>query len=343
MEPLNRADPVELGGIALRGRLGQGGMGVVYFGVTQDGEPVAVKTIRAEALSKPAARSRFEREILALRTVQGPRVAALVRAWEPGNGDGDVPPWLAVEYIRGLNLTEYTEFRLPLPAQMGAVLGLLLAEALAEVHAAGLLHRDFKPGNIILGRDGPIVIDFGLVGLLDETGDITHTGDLLGTPQCMPPEQVRAHGHVTAAADIYALGVVLTYATTGHYLYQRPDRNSLLFAIADPGTAPDLSGVPDQMLNLVKAMIAHDPASRPGLAAVAEALATVLAASGLTSVEAQRQLAGLTYVERPSDPAYTPPTARRVRRIPRDPNPPKEIVQQVADSLRRDYARDASF
>lgn len=343
MESLNRADPVELGGIALRGRLGQGGMGVVYFGVTPDGEPVAVKTIRAEALSRPAARSRFEREILALRMVQGPRVAALVRAWEAGKGDADVPPWLAVEYIRGLNLTEYTEDHRPLSAEMGAALGLLLAEALADIHAAGLLHRDFKPGNIILGDDGPIVIDFGLVGLLDETGDITHTGDLLGTPQCMAPEQVRAQGHVTAAADIYALGVVLAYATAGHYLYQRPDRNSLLFAIADRGTAPDLSGVPDLMLDLLKAMIAHDPASRPSLAKVAQALAGILAASGLTSVEAQRHLARLTYVERPTDPSYAPPAARRARRIARDPNPPKEIVQQVADNLRRDYARDASF
>lgn len=341
MESLNRADPAELGGIALRGRLGQGGMGVVYFGVTQDGEPVAVKTIRAEALSKPVARSRFEREILALRMVQGPRVAALVRAWEPG--DGDVPPWLAVEYIRGLNLTEYTEGRRPLPAELGAALGLLLAEALADIHAAGLLHRDFKPGNIILGRDGPIVIDFGLVGLLDETGDITHTGDLLGTPQCMAPEQVRAQGHVTGAADVYALGVVLAYATTGHYLYQRPDRNSLLFAIADRGTAPDLAGVPGPMLDVITAMIAHDPAGRPDLAEVAQSLVGILATSGLTSIEAQQQLARLTYVERSTDPSYTPPADRRIRRIPRDPNPPKEIVQQVADGLRRDYARDASF
>jgi serine/threonine protein kinase len=318
-------------------------MGVVYFGVTLDGEPVAVKTIRAEALSKPAARSRFEREILALRMVQGPRVATLVRAWEPGNGDADVPPWLAVEYIRGLNLTEYIELHRPLPAEMGVAFGLLLAEALGDIHAAGLLHRDFKPGNIILGRDGPIVIDFGLVGLLDETGDITHTGDLLGTPQCMAPEQVRAQGHVTAAADIYALGVVLTYATTGHYLYQRPDRNSLLFAIADPNTAPDLSGVADQILGLLKAMIAHDPDARPGLAAVTQALADILAISGLTNVEAQRQLAELTYVERPTDPSYTQPAASRARRMPRDPNPPQEIVRQVADRLRRDYARDASF
>jgi serine/threonine protein kinase len=275
--------------------------------------------------------------------VQGPRIAALVQAWESGDGDSNVPPWLAVEYIRGLNLTEYAEGHRPLTAEMGAALGLLLTEALADIHAAGLLHRDFKPGNIILGDDGPIVIDFGLVGLLDDTWDITHTGDLLGTPQCMAPEQVRAHGHVTATADIYALGVVLAYATAGHYLYQRPDRNSLLFAIADRDTAPDLSGVPDLMLDLVKAMLAYDPASRPSLAEVAQALAGILAASGLTNVEAQRQLARLTYVERPTDPSYTPPAARRARRIPRDPNPPKEIVRQVADGLRRDYARDASF
>jgi serine/threonine protein kinase len=319
-------------------------MGVVYFGVTQDGEPVAVKTIRAEALSKPAARSRFEREILALRMVQGPRVAALVRAWEPDNGDVNVPPWLAVEYIRGLSLSEYTEGRPPLTVEMGAALGLLLAEALTEIHTAGLLHRDFKPGNIILGRDGPIVIDFGLVGLLDETGDITHTGDKLGTPQSMAPKQVRAQGHVTAAADVYALGVVLVYATAGHYLYpRRPNRDSVLFAIMDRGTAPDLSGVPDVMLDLLQAMVAYDPASRPSLVEVAQALPGILAVGGLTSVEAQRQLARLTYVERPTDPSFTPPAARRVRRIPRDPNPPKEIVQQVADGLRRDYARDASL
>jgi hypothetical protein len=148
---------------------------------------------------------------------------------------------------------------------------------------------------------------------------------------------------VTAAADVYALGVVLAYATAGHYLYQRPDRNSLLFAIADRDTAPDLSGVPGEILGLLQEMIAHDPAARPGLEAATEALARVLNNSGQTTIEAQRQLARLTYVERPTDPSYTPPAARRARRIPRDPNPPKEIVQQVADGLRRDYARDASF
>ncbi|HEX3964804.1 MAG TPA: serine/threonine-protein kinase [Trebonia sp.] len=340
MELLTLADPKELGGIALRGRLGQGGMGVVYFGVTEDGEPVAVKTIRAENVSKPAIRSRFDREILAMGMVQGPRVAALVQACEPG---ADAQPWLAVEYVQGLTLAEYTEGEGTLPAELGAALGMLLAEALTEIHRVGLLHRDFKPGNIILGRDGPIVIDFGLVGLLDETGDITHTGDMLGTPHCMAPEQVRAQGHVTSAADVYALGVVLTYAMTGHYLYRRPDRNSLLFAIADPGTAPDLSGLPDPVLGIVQSMIAHEPTDRPALPAVTAALADVLAGSGLTPVAAQRRFAELTYVERKSDPSLPPRAADRARRIPRDPEPPKEIVQQVANDLRRDYSRDARF
>jgi serine/threonine protein kinase len=340
MEPLTLADPRELGGIALSGRLGQGGMGIVYFGVTEDGEPVAVKTIRAENLSKPAIRSRFDREILAMGMVQGPRVAALVQACEPG---ADVPPWLAVEYVRGLTLAEYTESQGALPAELGAALGMLLAEALTEIHRAGLLHRDFKPGNIILGRDGPIVIDFGLVGLLDETGDITRTGDMLGTPQCMAPEQVRAEGHVTSAADVYALGVVLTFAMTGHYLYRRPERNSLLFAIADPGTAPDLSGLPEPVLEIVQAMIAHEPTNRPGLPAVTAALADIVASSGLTPIAAQRRLAELTYIERQSDPLIPVRAANRARRIPRDPEPPREIVQQVADALRRDYSRDAPF
>jgi serine/threonine protein kinase len=354
MESLTQADPKELGGIVLKGRLGQGGMGIVYFGVTADGESVAVKTIRAEHAIKPALRSRFEREILALRMVQGPRIAALTNAWEPGNVAAVPPtldgtasqaetPWLATEYVQGLTLAEYVEARGSLPEDLDAALGLLLVEALDEIHAAGLLHRDLKPGNIILGRSGPVVIDFGLVGLLDETGDITRTGDQLGTPQCMAPEQVRAQGHVTSAADIYALGVVLAFAATRHYLYQRPNRHSLLFAIADPGTEPDLSGLPEALRGPIGAMISHDPADRPDLPAVTAGLEAIVARSGLTRIEAQRRLAQLTYVERDSDPKYTPKAISPARRIPREPEPPKEIVQQVADGLRQDYSRDAPF
>jgi hypothetical protein len=110
MQPRNAGDPEALGGIALTGRLGEGGMGTVYYGVTEDGTPVAVKTIRDVQLGKEEARSRFEREILALGMVHGPRIAALIDHCEPG----EMPPWFAVEYIRGLTLKEYVEDKGPL-------------------------------------------------------------------------------------------------------------------------------------------------------------------------------------------------------------------------------------
>ena len=113
VEPLKPADPTELGGIALRGRLGAGGMGTVYYGVTPDGEQVAVKTIRADLLENPEARGRFDREVLVIGMVQGPRVANLVAASPPG----EAPPWFAAEYVRGRTLSEYVTDYGPLPAR----------------------------------------------------------------------------------------------------------------------------------------------------------------------------------------------------------------------------------
>jgi len=338
MQPPNPTDPKELGGIALVGRLGEGGMGTVYYGVTEDGAPVAVKTIRDAQLGKAEARSRFEREILALGMVHGPRIAALIGSCKAG----EMPPWLAVEYIQGLTLKEYVEDKGPLSATMGAALGLMLAEALSAIHQAGLLHRDFKPANIILGRDGPIVIDFGLVGLLDEAGDITTTGERLGTPACMAPEQVNSARDLPPATDVYALGATLTFALTGHYLYQRPGSQAVMAAIADVNAAPDLSGLPDQMREPVQAMLAHDPDARPSLPVVTRVLAQVLANAGLTPAQEQRRLADLTYIERASDPD-TPAPRRARRRLQEDPHVPSQLVREIAESLRREYSASAAF
>ena len=151
MEPLKPADPAELGGIALRGRLGRGGMGTVYYGVTPDGEQVAVKMIREDLLEKSEASGRFDREALAIGMVQGPRVANLITASPPD----EAPPWFAVEYVRGLTLTEYVTQYGPLPAELAAALGIGLAEALTAIHEAGILHRDLKPSNILLGQGRP--------------------------------------------------------------------------------------------------------------------------------------------------------------------------------------------
>ena len=255
MKPLKLGDPVKMGGIALRGRLGEGGMGTVYFGVTPDGDRVAVKTIRQDLTENDEAKDRFDREILVLGMVAGPRIAALLAASEPD----EVPPWFATEYVQGLTLSEYVQERGPLSTTMAAALGVMLAEGLNDIHAAGLLHRDLKPGNVILGADGPRVIDFGLAGLKDGTGDITHTSGMLGTPVCMAPEQARSPKDLTAAVDVYALGAVLMFAMTGRYPYERPTVPALLLAIADPATDPDLSGLPEEIKQLITGMLAHHP------------------------------------------------------------------------------------
>jgi serine/threonine protein kinase len=247
VEPLKPADPTELGGIALRGRLGRGGMGTVYYGVTQEGEPVAVKMIREDLLEKSEAIGRFDREALAIGMVQGPRVANLITT-SPADEN---PPWFAVEYVRGLTLSEYVKQYGPLPAELAAALGIGLAEALTAIHAARILHRDLKPSNILLAEDGPKVIDFGLAALTAAPGDLTRTSETIGTPVCMAPEQVNSAKDLTAAADVYSLGAVMVYALTTHYPYERPTVPATLYAIADAATPPDLAGVPEILVDPV--------------------------------------------------------------------------------------------
>ena len=338
MKPLNSSDPDKIDDIALRGRLGEGGMGTVYFGVTPDGDRVAVKTIREGLTGNQEAKDRFRREILVLGMVAGPRIAALLAASDPD----EVPPWFATEYVQGLTLSEYVQERGPLTIAMAAELGVMLAEGLTDIHTAGLLHRDLKPSNVILGADGPRVIDFGLAGLTDGIGDITHTSGMVGTPVCMAPEQARSPKDLTAAADVYALGVVLMFAMTGRYPYERPSVPALLLALTDPATDPDLSGLPEEIRQLVTGMLAYHPESRRTLAGVSGELKRILDRAGLSPAQAQREFARLTYIERGSDP---PPAAREPRRdrrrLPGNSHVPSALVRQVAENLRRDYARGA--
>ncbi|MFD6095191.1 serine/threonine-protein kinase [Nocardiopsis flavescens] len=345
MQSLKDHDPRALGDIAVLGRLGTGGMGVVYAGRTADGTAVAVKTMREDLSDQSELRERFDREAAALAMVQGTGTAGLVSHSAPG----DDPQWLAMEYVSGLDLSAYVKGEGPLDATTGTALAFCVTDALASVHAAGLLHRDLKPSNIMLGPTGPLVIDFGLVAIGGAGGELTVTGAHMGTPLFMAPEQFGAADKVAAGADVYALGAVLAYTLTGRHAYTGPTDHAVRHAICDPEVAPDLEGAPAELAPLLRALLSVDPQDRPPLVQVRLQLTERLAVLGLTPGGARRLVAERTHipgVEIP-DVAGREPQERRRERAAAAAAPTRagtgiRRAAAVADRLRRGYARPAA-
>ncbi|MFV2197732.1 serine/threonine-protein kinase [Nocardiopsis sp. LOL_012] len=342
MKPLTSTDPRCLGGIELLGRLGRGGMGVVYAGRTDEDTLVAVKTLHPDGLSRDDLRERFDREATALGMVQGPGTAALLAVSE----SSDEGPWLALEYVPGLDLATYLDRHDPLDAVAGAALGLVLANALTDIHAAGLLHRDLKPANVMLGPDGPKVVDFGLVAIGGAGGDLTMTDMRLGTPRFMAPEQFTAPTQVTGAADVYALGAVLAYATSKRYPYDGPTPEALGFAVVNPDKAPDLSGVPAPLAPLAGELLAFAPGERPDLADVRARLTERLADAHLSPGAARALLAERTYVPGTGNTDAVPAARRPAPPTRAEPAPGPSVMDtglagRTAERLRRAYARPA--
>ncbi|MEV8626040.1 bifunctional serine/threonine protein kinase/MFS transporter [Streptomyces sp. NPDC051079] len=272
MDQLITEDPTRIGPYRLIARLGAGGMGLVYLGRSEVGRTVAVKVVQAEHAEHPEFRRRFAREVEAARRVGGEWTAAVLDA------DTDAPvPWVATQYIPGPDLTTVVakDFG-PLPEHSVRTLANRLAVALQSVHAAGLIHRDLKPSNVLVTVDGPRVIDFGIARAMDGLGPDslhTRTGMLIGSPGFMSPEQVRGL-ELTPASDVFCLGAVLVYAATGRLLFGATDTglSAHLFRIAED--EPDLTGVPDSLLDLVRSCLHKDPAQRPTPADVAAHTAT---------------------------------------------------------------------
>ncbi|MFE1546196.1 bifunctional serine/threonine protein kinase/MFS transporter [Streptomyces sp. NPDC058718] len=267
MEQLITEDPTRIGPYRLIARLGAGGMGLVYLGRSEAGRTVAVKVVQAEHAQHPEFRKRFAREVEAARRVGGEWTAAVLDA------DTDAPvPWVATQYIPGPDLTTVVarDFG-PLPEHAVRTLAHRLAVALQSVHGAGLIHRDLKPSNVLVTVDGPRVIDFGIARAMDSlAGDSLHTrtGMLIGSPGFMSPEQVRGL-ELTPASDVFCLGAVLVYAATGRLLFGAAETglNAHLFRIAEEEA--DLTGVPESLVDLVRACLDKDPARRPTPADVA--------------------------------------------------------------------------
>ncbi len=257
MQPLAADDPRQVGEYRLLRRLGAGGMGRVYLGRTAGGRVVAVKVVRPDLVGDADFRARFRQEVAAARRVGGAWTAPVLDADTEG-----AHPWVATGYVAGPALIAAVRDFGPLPEPAVRTLGVGLAEALAQVHGLGLVHRDVKPSNVLLTLDGPRLIDFGIARALDATTVLTQSGQVVGSPGFMSPEQANGRS-AGPASDVFSLGAVLAYAATGAMPFgSGVSTPVLLYRVVHE--EPDLSGLaPGPLRSIVLDCLAKDPAVRP--------------------------------------------------------------------------------
>jgi eukaryotic-like serine/threonine-protein kinase len=253
-QELRAADPPQIGPYRLLGRLGAGGMGQVYLGRSADGCLAAVKVIRPDLAAERGFRARFAREVAAARAVSG-RFTALVL---DADTDGPVP-WLATAYVAGPSLADAIDAHGPLPTASVLTLAAGLAEGLAAIHAAGMVHRDVKPSNVLLAADGPRLIDFGISRAAGASA-LTQTGMVIGSPGFMSPEQAEG-GVVGPASDVFSLGAVLAFAAAGEGPFGAGSTPALVYRVVH--SEPDVTRLPGPIRPLVERCLAKDPARRP--------------------------------------------------------------------------------
>ncbi|GAA3741025.1 serine/threonine-protein kinase [Salinactinospora qingdaonensis] len=253
MGPLENGDPERVGRYRLIGRLGAGGMGQVFFGRSAGGRAVAVKRIHPHLATDTSFRQRFAREITAARQVSGAFTAPVIDA----DPEGEVP-WLVTSYVPSLPLNEAVGKLGPLPEHSLRVLAAGLAEALVEIHRVGLIHRDLKPGNVLLADEGPRVIDFGIARATEGTAA---TQSVIGTPGFMSPEQVQGQ-ELTPKSDMFAFGAVLVYAAAGVGPFGEGSVPTMVMRVMQED--PDVSGVPQSLRRLVNGCLTKDARYRPG-------------------------------------------------------------------------------
>jgi serine/threonine protein kinase len=235
-------------------------MGQVYLGATPGGRLVAVKVIRAEVVEDPEYRRRFAREVQAARSVGGFHTAHVVDA----NPDAS-PPWMVTAFVAGPSLHATVRENGPLTVAAATALGAALAEGLIAIHRCGLVHRDLKPGNIIMAADGPRIIDFGIARPVGAS-TLTERDMLVGTYPYMSPELFRGDP-ATPGSDVFALGCVLVFAATGHAPFEGETAYQVMYRILEE--APELGEIEDGPFRMVAGRcLAKDPRQRPSLAGV---------------------------------------------------------------------------
>ncbi|WP_367323750.1 protein kinase [Streptomyces sp. HUAS ZL42] len=267
--PLHRDDPKSVGGYRLVDRLGSGGMGVVYWGRSRSGRDVAVKVVHAQYAEDAVFRTRFRREIEAVRKVSGAFTAPVVDA------DPEAPrPWMATQYVPGSSLAERLRDHGPLRGTALRRLALGLVEALQDIHRAGVVHRDLKPANVLMAEDGPRVIDFGISRAVENRNTLTETGQMIGTPPFMSPEQFTDARSVGPASDVFSLAALLVFSATGRGPFDADSPYMTAFRVVHE--APGLDGVPRPLRAVLERCLVKEPADRPQLDVLAKEFAEAL-------------------------------------------------------------------
>ncbi|MEU6198217.1 PQQ-binding-like beta-propeller repeat protein [Streptomyces sp. NPDC047061] len=322
VDQLTQHDPRRIGPFEVLGRLGAGGMGLVYLARSASGRRVAIKTVRTELAEDQLFRVRFTREVEAARAVSGFYTAAVVDA-DPRAA----VPWLATAYVPAPSLEEIVNDCGPLPAQAVRWLAAGVAEALQSIHGAGLVHRDLKPSNVLVVEDGPRVIDFGIASGVSNTR-LTMTNVAVGTPAYMSPEQAKDSRSVTGASDVFSLGSMLVFAATGHPPFHGANPVETVFMLLREG--PDLEGLPDELRPLIESCMQMEAAGRPNPADLQAQLAPHLFGSGsddsgTASAWLPEKAVGLIESRRGGRPAVKPSASpsggRGAGRLPVPPPP----------------------
>ncbi|GAA3488008.1 serine/threonine-protein kinase [Streptomyces cremeus] len=302
-------DPQVVGEYRILGRLGTGGMGTVFLARSASGREVAVKVIHEQYSADPDFRARFKREIAAARQVSGAFTASVVDA------DADAArPWMATQYVPGPTLAQLLEEQGPLGDAELRLLALGLVEALRDIHRVGVVHRDLKPANVLMAADGPRVIDFGVSRAVGNA-PLTVTGNVMGTPPFMSPEQLNSPRSVGPASDVFSLATLLVYAAAGRGPFDSDSPFMTAYAVVHE--PPVLDGVREPLRGILEYCLVKEPDERPDLAELAGLLRKWRPAGSESGGGGGTAAAGDpdTMVVRRRGEAHSPapPRARRVR------------------------------
>ena len=320
--------PRKIGPYRLIEKIGEGGMGVVYLGTDSGKRRVAIKVLGPAVASDPNARQRLAREVETMRRIRNRYVAEVLDA------DVDGPsPYIVTRYVPGRTLEDAVRQDGPLRGTALDCLAEGLAEALAAIHAAGVVHRDLKPGNVMLDGGQPVIIDFGIAHVPAATR-LTKTGLVMGTPGYLAPEVIEGASS-SGASDVHSWGATVAFAANGRPPFGTGNYKTIFFRVLE-GKA-EVDGVPPGLLPFVTAALSTDPRSRPSARWLAGQLGMPL--HGTRTALPEMPSTRPEYPPRAASPSARVPSAPpRVPYVPPYPPPRARVAYPSPAQAARDMA-----